>query len=107
MKLFSIYTPVVFLAFGLSMITSAVSAEQEIDPSWQQVKTEVDFISQKNRLIVIGDREFSVPFNTYILNTNNQPVALDRLSKGNIVLVYLNRPKSGSRAEIKRIEIIK
>ncbi|MDA7853060.1 hypothetical protein N9A71_05865 [Porticoccaceae bacterium] len=107
MNYFSIFTRVGFLVLGLSMIASAVSAEQEIDLSWQQVKTEIDFISQNNRLIVIGDREFSVPFNTYIFNAKNQPVALDRLSKGNRVLVYLNRPKNGSRAEIKRIEIIK
>jgi len=96
-------TRTALLAISLLIATSAV-AEQEIDTNWQKVKTQIDFISQQNRLIVIGDREFSVPFNTYIFNANNQPVALDTLSKGNRILVYLSRPKNGSPADIKRIE---
>ena len=95
MKMITQLTRTALLAISLLIATSAV-AEQEIDTNWQKVKTQIDFISQQNRLIVIGDREFSVPFNTYIFNANNQPVALDTLSKGNRILVYLSRPKRQS-----------
>jgi hypothetical protein len=90
-----------FLVSTLAM--PAVYAEQEIDPNWKSVKTSIDFIDVKQRLIVVADREFEVPFNTYIVNSNNRAIALSTLQVGNRIWLYMD--DSGS--QIKRIEKLK
>ena len=107
MKIISIVGRVVCLVLGLSVAMSSVAAEQEIDPKWEKFKTTIDFVSAKQRLLVVGDREFAVPFNTHILNSNNQPVAMSDLHLDETVLVYLYRAENGSRPEIKRIVKLK
>jgi hypothetical protein len=90
-----------FLVSTLAM--PAVYAEQEIDTNWKSVKTSIDFIDVKQRLIVVADREFEVPFNTYIVNSNNKAIALSKLQVGNRIWLYMD----ASGSQIKRIEKLK
>lgn len=107
MKIISIVGRVVCLVLGLLVAMPSVAAEQKIDPKWEKFKTTIDFVSAKQRLLVVGDREFAVPFNTYILNSNHQPVAMSDLHSGQSILVYLYRAEDGNRPEIKRIVKLK
>ena len=91
--------PLLFSLLIGTLAIPAAYAEQEIDPNWKSIETSIDFIDVKQRLIVVGDREFEVPFNTYIFN-NNKAVALSALQVGNRVWLHMD----SSRSHIKRIE---
>ena len=110
MKISALFAPAVFwisaLVSSLLVSTSAVSAEQQIDPSWKKHKVVISFIDSEERVFVASDREFFVPFNTHIYNRNNQPIALSNLEVGNKIWLYLGR-QNNRRSEIKRIETIK
>ena len=106
MKISALFTSAVFCISALLLSTAAVSAEQQIDPSWKKYKVVISFIDSEERLFVASDREFFVPFNTHIYNRSQQPIALSNLKAGNKVWLYLGDSKKG-RPEIKRIETLK
>ena len=91
--------PLLFSLLIGTLAIPAAYAEQEIDPNWKSIETSIDFIDVEQRLIVVGDREFEVPFNTYIFN-NNKAAALSALQVGNRVWLHMD----SSRSHIKRIE---
>jgi uncharacterized protein YchJ len=84
------------------VVTPAVAAEQELDPSWKKAKTTIDSVDLKHRSIVVADREFDVPFNTYIYGPDQAAIALSNLKSGNKIWLYLDK----SRSQIKRIDKI-
>lgn len=94
------------LIFSLAiclLVSTAIAADQKIDPTWKTVKTTVDFVDLEGRLIVVGDREFEVPFNTPIYAVGDKPIALSNVRVGNPIWLYLD----SSRAKIKRIDKLK
>jgi hypothetical protein len=106
MKIPALFFPAVFWISALLVSISAVSAEQQIDPSWKKYQVIISFIDSKERVFVASDREFFVPFNTHIYNRNNQPVALSTIQVGNKIWLYLAR-QDNRKPKIRRIEIIK
>ena len=97
-------TVTLMLGLAICLLTSlAMAADQKIDPTWKTLKTTIDFVDPKGRLIVVGDREFKVPFNTPIYDVGDKPIALSNLRVGNPIWVYLD----SSRANIKRINKLK
>lgn len=109
MKIPALFFPAVFwisaLTSAMLVSTSAVSAEQQIDPNWKKYQVVISFIDAEERVFVASDREFFVPFNTHIYSRNSQPIALSNLAVGNRIWLYLDNSRKG-RTEIKRIEII-
>ena len=100
MKLHNIVAKLVLsLSSGL-LAMPVVAADETIDPMWKSIKTSIDFIDPIQRLIVVGDREFEVPFNTMIFNASDDPIALSSLKQGNRIWLHLDAKK----AHIKRIE---
>ncbi len=106
MKISALFLSAVLWISTMLVSTSAVSAEQVVDPKWKKYQVVISFIDIKERVFVASDREFFVPFNTHIYNRNNQPTALSNLKVGNKIRLYLNSSGKG-RAELIRIEIIK
>jgi len=94
------------IASLLSMHTSA--AEPEIDPDWQSYKVTLSFVDPAARLVVAGDREFSLPFNTPITNSKGQAIAIANLQSGDRVWLYLdNSVIDNGPTQARRIERIK
>ena len=100
MNYIKVFITVSSLALGLLMFTSTVSAEQGIDTSWKKYKVSISFIDTEGRLFVASDREFFVPFNTPIYDSQDRPIALVNLKLGDSIWLYVER--SNSKA-IKRI----
>lgn len=89
-----------WLALMLSVASLAVVADSEIDPNWKKHRVSVSFIDIEKRLFVASDREFFVPFNTPIYDSQDRPIALVNLKLGDSIWLYVER--SNSKA-IKRI----
>ena len=84
------------------------AAEPEIDPDWHRYKVALSFIDPIARLVVAGDREFVVPYNTPISNSTGQAIAIANLHQGDRVWLYLdNSIVAQGTAEAKRIERVK
>ncbi len=84
------------------------AAQPEIDPDWQRYKVALSFVDPKARLVVAGDRELSVPYNSPIFNSAGQAIAIANLHPGDRVWLYLdNSVIHKGPAQAKRIERIK
>ena len=98
------------MAVTLAMAASVqiIAAEPDIKPDWKKYKVGLDFVDPENRIIVAGDREFSVPFNTPIYNSDQRAIAVANLRAGTKVWLYLdNRSFNEGMTEAKRIEQVK
>ena len=94
------------IASLLSLHSSA--AEPEIDPDWQRYTLVLSFVDPLARLVVAGDREFTLPYNTPISNSNGQAIAIANLKSGDRVWLYLdNSVTDKGPTQARRIERIK
>lgn len=88
------------------LVTLSAAADMEIDPNWHRFSTQIDFIDSPARLMVAGDRQFTVPFNTPIYSHTGKSTAISNLREDDKIWLYLK--KSGENGfQVKRIEQIK
>ena len=83
-----------WLALMLSLISLEAVADSKIDPSWQKHRLSISYIDPEKRLFVVSDREFFVPFNTPIYNSEGSPIALVNLKLGDSIWLYVERGNS-------------
>lgn len=99
-------------AMAVTIATAAsvqiIAAEPDIKPNWKKYKVSLDFVDSEKRIIVAGDREFLVPFNTPIYGSDQRAIAVANLRMGTKVWLYLdNRSSNQGMTEAKRIEQVK
>jgi len=87
-----------FTCFGLALMLSLVSltavADSAIDPNWQQYRVSISYMDSEKRLFVASDREFFVPFNTPIYDSQDRPIALANIKLGDRIWLYAQRGNS-------------
>lgn len=90
---------------------AANAVEPQIDPDWQRFQVGISYVDPDSRTIVANDREFELPFNTGIVNSRGQAIAVANLRAGDQVWLYLDSaPQSmgaiGGMPQAKRLERI-
>ncbi len=83
-----------WLALMLSLISLEAVANSDIDPSWKKHRVSISYIDPEERLFVASDREFFVPFNTPIYNSQGSPISLLNLKLGDRIWLYVDPDNS-------------
>ncbi len=82
---------------------------RQIDPTWRLFDVSLSYIDRQQRLIVAGDREFSVPRATKIFNREGRRIRFNDLQAGDNIWLYLSvkANSSGRPVPAERIELVR
>ena len=103
---FSALVTVGVAVFWALLAPHGLTAEPESDATWRSYQVTLSFIDPKARIIVVADREISVPLNTPIFNHSGQAIAMANLRRGDKLWLYLDSLDRRTPAQAMSIRLM-